>query len=102
MVPDLDHDLPQLAWNDLFFPASRRVRHDQEFFRQLLAELFVHPTDEFNRSGRLRGRAGVNLPLNVYVRPCFELEIALLGLSAVIASQGAINIDRVGMVPFDE
>jgi hypothetical protein len=35
----------------------------------------MYPADELHRSRRLRGRTGVNLPLHIDVRACFELEV---------------------------
>jgi hypothetical protein len=38
--------------------------------------------------------------LDVDVRLCFELEVALFGVLAVLAHERALNIDRMALHPF--
>ena len=46
--------------------------------------------------------AAVDPFLDGDVRFGFELEVALFGVVAVIALEGALDIDRVRVVPFDQ
>jgi hypothetical protein len=39
--------------------------------------------------------------LNSYVRFCFELEVSLFGVLTVFAVEGALDVDRMCIVPFD-
>ena len=57
---------------------------------------------EFCRRGRALETARVNPVLDGDMGPGLELQVALLGVLAVIPFKRALDVDRVGIVPFDQ
>jgi hypothetical protein len=96
VVTDLDVYFPQLARDDLLFLSGLRIFDDQQFGRQLLAELLVYPKNELLGRRGLRRRADVDFPLYIYVRAGLKLKVALFGLGAVFPGQGAVDVDWIG------
>jgi hypothetical protein len=68
----------------------------------VLAETALNLADGIGGDGATFEAAVVNPLLNGDVCCGFVLEVAHLGVLAVFAVQGTLNIDRMGVVPLDQ
>ena len=102
MRADRDIAVAQFAGDDLDLLLGRRVFDPQQIFGQHFAEAAVDFADGVGRDGAALEAAAVDPLLDVDVRFGLELEVALLGVLAVVALEGALDIDRVRVVAFDQ
>lgn len=66
------------------------------------AEFAMDTQDEVSRIGRVGSMAVVDQALHFDVRHGFELEVALLRIGSVGASQRTVDIDRVSVVALNQ
>jgi len=102
VVADRNVAVAKLSGNHPDFLLGGRVLDPQEFGGQALAEAAVNFADGVRGDGATLEAAVVDPLLDCDMRPGFELEVALLGILAVLAAQGALDVDWVGVVPLDQ
>ena len=102
MPADRDIAVAQCAGDDLDLFFGRRIFDPQQIVGQRLAEAAMDFRDGVRGDGAAFEAAGVDPALDVDMRLGFELEIALFGVLAVVALEGAFDLDRVGVVAFDQ
>jgi len=94
IIANPDISLAQLARNNLHTLVCVRVFDPEQVFRQMLAEAPVNLANGVHRDGAAPYTAFVDPLLNRNVSLSFELEIALLGVAAVVALQRALKCRR--------
>ncbi len=99
---DRDIAVAQFAGDDLDLFFRRRVFDPEQIFGQQFAEAAMDFADGVRRDGAALETAAVDPLLDRDVRFGLELEVALLAVLAVVVLEGALDIDRVRVVPFDQ
>src|SRR6266852_4084836 len=101
VIADLDITVTQFAGD--YFQAFLRspVFDPQQIVGQQFAEAAMDLTDGVSRECAAFQIAAINPLLDRDVRFRFELEVALLGVLAVVVLKGALDVDWVRIVPFD-
>jgi hypothetical protein len=99
MLANPDISLAQLARDNLHTLVCVRVFDPEQVFRQQFAEAPVNLADGVRSDGAPPYAAFVDPLLNRNVGLSFELEIALLGVAAIVALERAFNVDGVCVVP---
>ncbi len=93
--------LTQFPWNDLYPLMRHWIFDPEQVVRQGLAKVAVNLENRLYRDHAALEPSFVNPLLDGNMRPRFELQIALLGVLAVVALEGTLDIDRVRVVPFN-
>ena len=105
-----DRDVPshrdiavaQCAGDDLDLFFCSRVLDPEQIVGQRLAEAAVDVRDCVGSDAAAFEASGVDPALDVDMRFGFQLEVALFGVLAVVALEGALDVDRVGVVAFNQ
>ena len=92
----------QLSGNDLDLLPGRGVFDPQQVLRQSLAKAPVDFRDRCGCRRRALEPAGVDPLLDGEMGLGLKLEVALLGVFAVVTLERALDVDRVGVVTFDQ
>src|SRR3546814_7925408 len=102
MAPDLHVRHAQRTGNHS--PAFLRlwVDHPKQIIRQPFAEAAMQLTQPLDGCGAAIESAFIDPCLHGNVSFGFELEVTLLGIAAVVALEGPLDIDRMGIVPLDQ
>ena len=74
----------------------------QQIVGQRLAEAAVDLCDRVGSDAAAFEASGVDPALDVDMRFGFQLEVAFFGVLTVVALEGALDLDRVGVVAFDQ
>ncbi|MCY4316875.1 MAG: hypothetical protein OXC66_12285 [Roseovarius sp.] len=100
--PDFDMARAQLAGRNGNFFARLRVLDKEKLWRQEIAEAAVNLDDRRGRGRRFRHAVFVDPFLDSDMRLGFELKVPLLRIGAVVVAHRALDVDGMGVVPFDE
>ena len=79
-----------------------RVFDQQQLFGEQLAKAAMDFADAFGRDGAALQTSIINPFLNGDMRFRLKLEVAFGGVLAVVVFQGALDVDRVGVVSFNK
>jgi hypothetical protein len=94
--------LPELARNDFYALTGIRLFGPQQLLRQKLGEAAVHLLNAFGCGGAAFETAIIDPFLDGDMRDGFELEIPFFRLGAVVVLEGALDLDRLRIIPFDK
>ena len=78
------------------------IFHPQQVVGQRGAEAMMDFSDQSAATGAPLRPPAVDPLLDVDMRFGFELQVAFLGVLAVVALEGALDLDRVGIMAFDQ